>query len=209
MKKKTIKKNLIACGVVLTAQFAQAQQAPDIWKNLSIEGQYGMNSALSPSEGITTGDYSGFNFFQLGLIYHIDDVWGVRGTFASSKFEHENINNSGVNFSRLMLEATYNILTGINGRAAFGTVSDFDITAHAGFGLGQGKSDARSGTDMIGVAQIGLMPKYNFSQNVAVFLDATFVNQFSQDFGFNGLGIEQGSGSYLNLGLGVQIRFKR
>src|SRR5690554_4215104 len=154
MKKKTIGKILMMCGIALSSQFTQAQQAPDIWKNLSFEGQYGMNTALSPSEGITTGDYSGFNFFQVGLTYHIDEVWGVRGTFTNSKFEHETKNNSGVNFGRLMLEATYNILTGINGRTAFGTVSDFDVTAHAGFGLGQGKSDARSGTDMIGAAQI-------------------------------------------------------
>jgi len=209
MKKKTIGKILMMCGIALSSQFTQAQQAPDIWKNLSFEGQYGMNTALSPSEGITTGDYSGFNFFQVGLTYHIDEVWGVRGTFTNSKFEHETKNDSGVNFSRLMLEATYNILTGINGRSSFGTVSDFDVVAHAGFGLGQGKSDALPGTDMIGVAQIGLMPKYSFSPNVAVFLDATFINQFSQDFGFDGLGIEQGSGSYFNFGLGIQVRFKR
>ncbi|HUH25608.1 MAG TPA: hypothetical protein VLY87_03200, partial [Flavobacterium sp.] len=68
------------------------------------------------------------------------------------------------------------------------------------------KSEIASGKDMAGVAQIGIMPKYNFSPRVAVFLDGTFVNQFSQDYGFNGVAVKQGSGSYLNVGLGVQVR---
>lgn len=199
----------MACGIALMSQFSQAQEATDIWKHLSFEAQYGFNSVLSPTEGIDAGDYSGLNFYQFGITYHIDDVWGVRGTFASSKFEHKNLNSLGVNFSKLTLEATYNILTGIKGKDNFGTERNFEVVAHAGLGLGQGKSDARSGTDMVGIAQIGLMPRYSFSPNFAMFIDATFVNQFSQDFGYNGWGIEQGSGNYFNLGLGVQIRFKR
>ncbi|SRR5690554_2422027 len=204
-----MKKVLIACGIALMSQFSNAQEATDIWKNLSFEAQYGFNSALSPTDGIEAGDFSGLNFYQFGITYHIDELWGVRGTFASSKFEHENLNNLGVNFSKFTLEATYNVLTGIQGQGNFPTERAFEVVAHAGFGLGQGKSDARSGTDMVGIAQIGLMPRYSFSPNFAVFIDATFVNQFNQDFGYNGLSIEQGSGNYLNLGLGVQVRFKR
>lgn len=198
--KKKLRNTLLICGLILSFQGANAQNKA-LWDNLSLEGQYGMNTALSPKEGLNTGDYSGFNFFQFGINYHIDDIWGVRGTYANSKFSHKDLDNSGVKYSRLMLEATYNILTAIN----LGP-QDFDITAHAGLGLGSGKSEYKSGTDMVGVAQIGIMPKYNFSRRIAVFADGTFVNQFSQDFGFNGVGIKQGSGSYLNVGLGVQVR---
>lgn len=201
MSKKV--RNIFMTGCFLiAAQFVNAQTPNGIWNNLSIEGQYGLNSALSPKEGIKTSDFSGFNFFQFGITYHIDEVWGVRGSFASSNFKHKDLDNEGVKYSKLVLEATYNVLTAINKEAA----SDFEVTAHAGFGLASGKSEIASGKDMAGVAQIGIMPKYNFSPRVAVFLDGTFVNQFSQDYGFNGLGIKQGSGSYFNAGLGVQVR---
>lgn len=198
--KKKLRNTLLICGLILSVQATQAQNKA-LWDNLSVEGQYGMNTALSPKEGITTGDYSGFNFFQLGIMYHIDDIWGVRGTFANSKFTHKDLDDSGVKYSRLMLEATYNILTAVNL-----TPQNFDITAHAGLGLASGKSESKSGSDMVGVAQIGIMPKYSFSHRIAVFVDGTFVNQFSQDYGFNGLNVKQGSGSYLNIGLGVQVR---
>lgn len=196
----------LACvALAATNVQAQAQTQGSVFDNLSVEAQYGLNSALSPNEGITTSDYSGFNFFQLGLTYHIDEVWGVRGTFASSNFKHkDNSNLGGVKYNKLTLEATYNIFAGINGM-----MQPFDVTAHAGFGLASGKSETLGDNDLVGVAQIGIMPKYNFTSQLSVFIDGTFVNQFSQDYGFNGLGINQGSGSYFNVGLGVQYKFKK
>lgn len=203
MKRKFKGVLAVAC-LAFAATNAQAQTQGSVFDNLSVEAQYGLNSALSPNEGITTSDHSGFNFFQLGLTYHVNDVWGVRGTFASSNFKHKDLEDSGVIYNRLMLEATYNILTAVNGM-----MQPFDVTAHAGFGLASGKSESLGSNDMAGVAQIGIMPKYNFTSQFSVFIDGTFVNQFSQDYGFDGLGIKQGSGSYFNLGLGVQYKFKK
>lgn len=202
--KRRFKSILIVACLVFVSKNAQAQTSPSVFDNLSIEAQYGLNSALSPNEGITTSDYSGFNFFQLGLTYHIDEVWGVRGTFASSNFKHKDVDGFGVKYNKLMLEATYNILT-----AANGMIQPFDVTAHAGLGLASGNSEVLSGNDLTGVAQIGIMPKYYFNSQFAVFIDGTFVNQFSQDYGFDGLGVKQGSGSYFNVGLGVQYKFRK
>lgn len=201
---KTVKAALMASCLGVMYQ-AQAQMAPpkSIFDNLSIEIQYGLNNAISPTDGITSSDYSGFHFFQAGFTYHIDDVWGVRGSFAQTKFTHKDIDGSGVKYSKLTLEATYNILTAINNLQ-----QPFDVVAHAGLGLGVGKSEPLLGEDLIGVAQIGLMPTYRFNTQFAVFLDGTYVNHFSQNFGFDGLAIKQGSASYLNVGLGLQYRFK-
>ena len=201
-------KGLLALACVALAATnvqAQAQTQGSVFDNLSVEAQYGLNSALSPNEGITTSDYSGFNFFQLGLTYHIDEVWGVRGTFASSNFKNKDISDLGVKYNKLTLEATYNIFAAVND----GMMQPFDVTAHAGFGLASGKSETLGDNDLVGVAQIGIMPKYNFTSQLSIFIDGTFVNQFSQDYGFNGLGINQGSGSYFNVGLGVQYKFKK
>jgi len=204
--KRNFKGLLALACVALAATNVQAQaQTSSVFDNLSVEGQYGLNSALSQNEGITTSDYSGFNFFQLGLTYHIDDIWGVRGTFASSNFKNKDNSDLGVKYNKLMLEATYNIFAAVNS----GMMQPFDVTAHAGFGLASGNSESLSGNDMAGVAQIGIMPKYNFTSQFSVFIDGTFVNQFSQDYGFDGLAVKQGSGSYFNVGLGVQYKFKK
>ena len=206
MKKKF--KGILALAFVALAATNMQAQAPtqsSLFDNLSVEAQYGLNSALSPNEGITTSDYSGFNFFQLGLNYHFNDIWGVRGTFASSNFKHKDVSDLGVKYNKLMLEATYNIFAAVNG----GMMQPFDVTAHAGFGFALGKAKSKGDNDLVGVAQIGIMHKYIFTSQFAVFIDGTFVNQFSQDYGFNGLGIKQGSGSYFNVGLGVQYKFKK
>lgn len=200
---KKISKVLFTGCFILAAQFAKAQTSNGVWNQLSVEGQYGLNMALSPNEGITTGDYNAFKFFQFGVNYHIDDVWGVRGSFAHSAFEHKDQDDLGVKYNKLVLEATYNIFEGLQSNVA---ANGFDVTAHAGFGLGIGKSESQSGDDMAGIAQIGVMPKYAVSPRIAVFLDATFVNQFSQDYGFNGLKSGQSNGSYFDFGVGVQIK---
>ena len=201
--KKNFKRILFTSVLLSFTPFVKGQTNNSVINKISLEAQYGLNSALSPNEGITTSDFSGFKFFQFGLNYHINDIWGVRGSFAMSNFQHKDVNEAGVKYSKLTLEATYNIFTAVNQ----GTLQPFDVSAHAGFGLGLGKSETLSGEDMVGIAQIGIMPKYNFTEQFSVFIDGTFVNQFSQDYGFNGIGIKQGSGSYFNVGLGVQYRF--
>src|SRR5690606_15674267 len=111
-------KGLLALACVALAATnvqAQAQTQGSVFDNLSVEAQYGLNSALSPDEGITTSDFKGFNFFQLGLTYHIDEVLGVRGTFASSNFKNKDISDLHVKYNKLTLEPTHNLFSGING----------------------------------------------------------------------------------------------
>ena len=104
--KRGFKSALATLGLVLSVSTIQAQTAEkSVFDNLSVEAQYGYNSAMSPKNDIVTSDYSGFNFFQLGLTYHIDDVWGVRGTFASSNFKNvkRSINETPVTISEFII----------------------------------------------------------------------------------------------------------
>lgn len=106
------------------------QQTSNIWNNLSIVGQYGMNSSLSPNERITTSGYSDFKFFQFGINLSYNDILGVRGTFSSSDFKRKDLDNLGVTYSKLMLEENYNVLRAINqGKSS----SDFEVTAQCWF----------------------------------------------------------------------------
>lgn len=190
-------------GTLLFAGQLYAQEKEGILNNLSLEAGYGFNMPFGPADGIKTGDFGGFNSFHAGVRYHINDLWGVRGTFAFNKFEHKDNSNFGVKQSRLMLEAMFNVTNAIKGS---GELTPFEVFAHGGLGLSQGKSNTLKGEDMMGNFQIGIMPSYNINERISVFLDATYVMSFSQDFGYHGLTIDQTSGSFLSANLGVSVK---
>lgn len=192
-----------ACvSAFLISNTATAQEGEGIIKDLSIEAGYGFNTPFSPKENITTGDYSGFNSFHVGLRYAFNKEWGLRGTFGFAKFENKDISDLGVKQSRLMLEALYNVSYAVSGVEN----QPFEVLAHAGLGLSQAKSHSNSGKDMMGSFQIGVLPTYNISSQVSVFLDVVYHLNFSQNYGYNGLSIDQTSGSFLTTNLGVAVK---
>lgn len=200
--KKLVKGIFVAASLIAFNSLHAQTQSGSFIEKLSVEAQYGLNNVLSPTDGINAGDFSGFNFVQLGVNYHFNDIWALRGTVANSKFTHKDIDGVGVTYTKFVLEGSYNILA-----AANGSIQPFEVNAHAGFGLGFGKSEFTTQKEEVGVAQIGLKPTYNFNENFGVFIDGTYVQQFSQDFNFAGANMEVGPSSYLNVGLGLHYRF--
>lgn len=202
MKIKHIFFGVCASGLFFSQQ-AQAQNENGILKDLSIEAGYGFNAAFSPNKNISVGDYSGFHSFHAGLRYDINGIWGVRGTVGFAKFEDKNNSDLGLKQTSLMLEATYAIL-----QATQSTENNnpFELTAHAGLGLAKAKSNSLSGSDMMGNFQVGVMPSYAFSSQLSLFLDVAYHLNFNQDYGYNGLGIDQTSGSYLTTNLGLVVK---
>ncbi|WKW47430.1 hypothetical protein P3875_05045 [Myroides sp. JBRI-B21084] len=201
--KKLVKGIFVAASLIaFNSLHAQVVQSGSFVEKLSVEAQYGLNNVLSPTEGINAGDFSGFNFAQLGVNYHFNDVWALRGTVANSKFTHKDIDGVGVTYTKIVLEGSYNILAAANGSA-----QAFEVNAHAGLGLGLGKSEFTTQKEEVGVAQIGIKPTFNFNESIGVFVDGTFVQQFSQHFNFAGTTMKVGPGSYLNVGLGLHYRF--
>ncbi len=190
-------------GTLLFASQVHAQQGEGILNSLSLEAGYGFNTPFGPTDGIKAGDFTGFNSFHAGVRYQINDLWGIRGTYAFNKFEHKDNGDFGLKQSRLMLEAMFNVTTAINGS---GDLTPFELFAHGGLGLSQGKSNMLKGEDMMGNFQIGIMPSYNINERISVFLDATYVMNFSQNFGYNGLKIDKTSGSFLSANLGVSVK---
>jgi len=196
----------MAAIAVATVQQSNAQQGSFLDK-VSLEVAYGYNMALTP-DNVETADVSGFNTVQLGANYQINNLWGVRGTYSNTTFKHKNFDNASINYNKLTAEATFNVLNAIN-NAKFPTTSTFGLAAHAGFGLNFGKSKATDATDAMGNFQIGIKPQYNVSNRIGIFLDGTYIMNFKQNYGFNGMSIpgeSETTGSYVTGLIGVAIK---
>lgn len=197
--KKTI---LIAAVAILSVAKSSAQQSSFLSK-VSLEAAYGYNLALSP-DNVDRTDVSGLNTIQVGANYEINELWGVRGTYSNTTFKHKDNSDLGVNYNKLTAEASFQVLQAINP-----SESKFQLPVHAGFGLNFGKSKATDVSDTMGNFQIGLKPQYNITERIGVFLDGTYIMNFSQNYGYNGLSIpgeDTTTGSYVTGLIGVSVK---
>jgi len=199
----------IAAIAVAAVQQSNAQQG-SLLDKVSLEAAYGYNMALSP-DNIETADVSGFNTVQLGLNYQINNLWGIRGTYSNTTFKHKDIDNATINYNKLTAEATFNVMEAVN-VSAYPTNSAFQLVAHTGAGLNFGKSKATNETDMMANFQVGIKPQYNISNRIGVFIDGTYIMNFKQNYGFNGMSIpgeSETTGSYVTGLIGVAIKLGR
>lgn len=173
---------------------------------ISLEAGYGYNQAFSP-DSVDRTDVSGFNTFQVAANYKLDDLWGVRGSYANSTFKHKDFSDVGINYNKLMAEATFDVLEAIN-KTGMPDNQLFELKAHAGLGLTFAKSKTNDSKDTMGNFQIGIKPQYNVSQRVGIFLDGSYVLNFSQNLGYNGIPIpeDKTTGGYVTGLIGVSIK---
>jgi len=193
---------LVAALAVVSLNEMNAQESSFLDK-VTLEAGYGYNLAFSP-DNVDRTDVSGLNTIQLGANYQLNNLWGVRGTYSNTTFKHKDFSNHGVNYNKLTAEATYQVLQAINSQ-----ITKFDVMAHAGFGLNFGKSKATDATDAMGNFQIGLKPQYNVSDRVGIFLDGTYIMNFSQNVGYDGYSIpgeDSTTGGYVTGLIGVSIK---
>lgn len=199
----------IAAIALATVQQSNAQQG-SFFDNVSLEASYGYNLALSP-DNVDRTDFSGFNTLQLGATYQINPLWGVRGTYSNTTFKHKDNSDIGITYNKLTAEATFNVLEAIN-PSAMPMQQAFELSAHAGLGLNFGKSKATDQTDMMANFQVGIKPQYNISNRIGVFIDGTYIMNFKQNYGFNGMSIpgeSETTGSYVTGLIGVAIKLGR
>lgn len=206
-----MKKSIIAFALLAGLFTAQAQEQgkerqASFLDKVKLEAGWGVNVPTGPSDGISRKDFSGVSSFYVGANYELNDLWGVRGTYAYNKFEDKNDSNFGSTHHKLMAEATYNIIRSIQDNGQ----QPFELFGHAGFGLTIGKSELVSDADMMGTFQVGLLPTYHVSDRVAIQLDAACVVNFSQDYGFHGgpakLNGKSTTGSYFIANIGVAVK---
>lgn len=202
-----MKKTLITLALVAGVFTSQAQiNQTSFLDKVKLEAGWGFNMPTAPTEGISAGDFSGVSSFYVGANYELNDLWGIRGSYAFNKFEHKDNSNYGVTFHKIMADATFNILRAIDDWGQ----KPFELFGHAGLGLTIGESELVSDTDMMGTFQVGLLPTYHVSDRVSIILDAAYVVNFSQDYGYHGgpakLNGKSATGSYFIANIGVAFK---
>lgn len=194
-------------ALAFSAKMQAQEQGSSFLNKVMLEAAYGYNQAFSP-DNVDRTDVSGLKTLQLGANYQINALWGVRGTYSNTQFVHKDNDDLGVTYNKITAEATFGVLKAIYG-PEHKEVSRFDVVAHAGFGLNFGKSKANDSSDTMGNFQIGLKPTYAITDRVGVFVDGTYILNFSQNNGYNGLAIpgeDKTSGSYVTGLIGVSIK---
>jgi len=195
---------LSLCSVSIAAQ----ENVASFLQQFSVEVGSGYHLPISPHKSISINDYAGLGGCYVGVNYALNDLWGIRITYANKTFVDKNDKSNKFTIQKVMTEATFNIL-----QSAQPQPTAFDIMAHTGVGVSLGNGHYLTDTDKMINFQIGLMPLYRITANLSIQLDATYILNFQQNQGYNGQylydDIRDVTGSYflLNMGLGVRLAF--
>lgn len=203
-----MKKQIVAVlAIVLGITQANAQEGSNTWNKLSLEASYGFAMPLSPTENIEAADYNSLVNFQGGVNYQVNNLWGVRATYAYQKFENKDFSNLGVAYHKFMGEATFNVLEAVNPTSSSVQSNNFEIVAHAGIGGSFATRNQDNKTNKMINAQIGVKPTYAVSNRVNIFADVTYVTNFNQAYEFSGTAIKGGTtGGYVTANVGLQVK---
>jgi len=170
----------------------------------SFEAEYGLSLGSSPR--IMDMEHWGISFR-----YMMDRNWGLKFDFAKDRFSEdvESVTVAG-NYTRISIQAVNNLGRTLNSMTMNG--ERLGLLGHAGLGYSSLTSDQYTGTDNIMHLIIGLTPQYKISNSFAVYVDASYIMNYSQHLGFNGLypngvGPKTFTGSLVNASLGISYYF--
>lgn len=204
MKNLLLLSSLLISGLFFSQQM-QAQNGRFL-EHVSLEAGWGLNVPVAPSNGISTSDFMGVQSFYVGANYELNELWGLRGTYAYNGFEHKNHSSQKLTLHKLMAEATLNLGNAFSSGYGF---SAFNVIAHAGLGMSMGENKNYSGKDWMANFQIGVMPTYKISEKVRLLLDLVYVVNFDHDFPYGDVASGKFTGGYFLANVGVNINLGR
>ena len=137
----------------------------------------------------------------------VDDTWGLKLDMGYDSFRKDGIDNYGSNYIRFSAQAVNNLTRTLGLRPH--SDATFNLLAHGGLGYARLESESKSGNDNIGHVILGITPQVKLTQNLALYLDASYIANFSQNYNFNGATNINGSftGSLYNLSAGLVFYF--
>lgn len=192
--------------ITLFVTNVSAQTEQKFADRVSLEAGAGYLIPISPDKGISTSDYAGFRNFYVGANYEFTNLLGLRLTYANNSFQDKNDSSLGITHHKLMAEGTFNIIEWVEMQR-----NPIEVIAHAGAGLSFVKSKISSTIDKIGNVQVGVMPLYRITDNFSIHLDAAYVVNLKQNYGYNGKQANADgrdlTGEYFNVNVGVRVNF--
>lgn len=186
-KINSMRKIITLCMMALPF-FAFSQNAGQF----SIEGGYGAS--------IPVNRFSDYSHFEVGFRYMVDETWGVKFDYGSDTFRKEDIPQYGSDYMRISVQAVHNLARTFNLKQH--SDSRVNLLAHAGLGYSNMKSQRYNGTDNIGHVIIGITPQVKITNYLALYLDSSYIMNFSQNYDFNGSRNNE-TGKLLNISAGL------
>lgn len=202
-----MKKLLLVLFFFAFATTASQAQIEDVLSRTSLEAGWGYSQPTSLTGNASGSDYAGLDSYYAGAHYSFAELWGGRLTYAYNRFKLKDAETYSLSLHKIMLESTFNVSRAITQQGQ----EPFEVLLHTGLGISIGKSfDNTASTDAMGSFQIGLMPKYYITDGISMHLDASYIVNFSQDYGFDGgfakADGSRGSGSYFLVNLGLAFK---
>src|SRR5690606_8167645 len=100
----------------------------------------------------------------------------------------KDIDNLGVDFYNFTAEAVYNLGRVFNLPRNF--YRNFGLLAHGGMGLTFAYSSPHHSTDHIGHLKAGLTPQVKINENLAFFVDGSYIFNVKQHYGYSGYSLD-------------------
>lgn len=171
-------------SLVLVLFFSVMTFGQKNWNRVSIETGYGYVSPsnLYGSSFSKKGDFSGFNHFDLGVRYMIEQNFGVKLSYGRDSFSKK---GTGVTFNTFDIAAVYNVGSLFN--LTYATNERVGLLGHAGVGITFAKPEQISDSERIGTATIGLTPQFKISERIIVYGDLAYAFRFKQHYGYDGV----------------------
>ncbi|MBS7256678.1 OmpA family protein [Flavobacterium branchiicola] len=206
-----MKKIVITLALALSIMSVNAQtetKATDDFNKWSVELSGGFNKPQRPltSNSYYTRIISPFTV-DLGVRYMFNNKFGLKADFGYNDLTEQK--NSSIAFDSKYYRAD------IQGIANLGRIMNFEtwtktigLLGHAGIGVGQLKSDAFQGNDMIGNIMGGLTGQIRLTDRIALTGDVTTIFNAFQDHTFDGVSPTNArgfSGLLFNGTVGLQV----
>lgn len=163
----------------LVASFLAVFSLNTMQAQYAIEANYGLSGVFEPSS-------NEFKHFGAGISYDFNEVYGIKLDFASDKFrvEHSETSTTGINSTRISLQATVNISTAVKRE---NNDALFNIIVHAGGGISTIKPYNYNGEKDNGInAIMGITPRLRITEGLYFSLDTSLIFNISQHYNFDG-----------------------
>ena len=156
-----------------------------LYNTISAQGQYAIEANYGLS-GVFKPSTNELNHFGAGISYDFNEVYGIKLDFASDKFrvEHSETSTTGINSTRISLQATVNISTAVKRE---NNDALFNIIAHAGGGISTIKPYNYNGEkDNVINAIMGITPRLRITEGLYFSLDTSLIFNIAQHYNFDG-----------------------
>lgn len=178
--------------------------------NLNFEFGWGLNYPLKLSDNFFfSPDYFGIKSFYIGGNYKVNEIWGLRSTYAYNQLDDSGYSNLGIRRYKLTFEPTFDFITALRVKRNL-SKPRFDIRLHGGAGMSLAQSLYLARADDITfTAQLGAMPMLRIVDKMFITLDCVLVVDFGQKYDTHGVPAQHKTGAYLltNIGLSYTLSY--